>query len=87
MMNQMDQAQMLHWIDMVSFPVVDMGIYLDTHPCDMEALKYYNHYLELRKTALEAYTEKYGPLTMDLAASDSGWTWGDMPSPWEGGNC
>ena len=31
-MTQMNQAQLLHWINMVSFAVVDIAEYLDTHP-------------------------------------------------------
>lgn len=33
-MTQMNQAQLLHWINMVSFAVVDITEYLDTHPID-----------------------------------------------------
>lgn len=87
MMNQMNQAQLLHWIDMVSFAVVDITLYLDSHPKDEEALKYFDHYLELRKTALEAYAQKYGPLTIDSATPESYWLWSAQPLPWEGGGC
>lgn len=87
MMNQMNQQQMLHWIDMVSFAVVDMTLYLDSHPCDEEARNYFKHYLDLRKTALCAYAEKYGPLTVDTADGENGWLWSELPLPWEGGAC
>ena len=87
MVNQMNQQQLLHWLDMVSFAVVDITEYLDTHPQDEEALKYFDHYIELRKAALKAYSEKYGPLTIDMANPDSYWTWSNVPLPWEGGNC
>ena len=87
MVNQMNQQQLLHWLDMVSFAVVDITEYLDTHPKDEEALKYFDHYVELRKAALAAYAEKYGPLTIDTANPDNYWTWSNVPLPWEGGNC
>ncbi len=67
MISQMNQAQLLHWINMVSFAVVDITLYLDTHPKDEEALKYFNHYIDLRRCAMRAYAEKYGPLTIDSA--------------------
>ena len=54
MISQMNQSQLLHWIDMVSFAVVEITEYLDTHPDDEEALKYFNHYADLRRTALRA---------------------------------
>lgn len=87
MIGQMNQAQLLHWIDMVSFAVVDITEYLDTHPCDEEALKYFNHYEDLRRTALRAYSEKYGPLTIDTANPEKQWSWAKQPWPWEGGSC
>lgn len=87
MMNQMNQAQLLHWIDMVSFAVVDITQYLDTHPEDADALKYFDHYSELRRAALRVYAEKYGPLTIDTARPASYWSWSAVALPWEGGNC
>ena len=57
MISQMNQSQLLHWIDMVSFAVVEITEYLDTHPDDEEALKYFNHYADLRRTALRAYAQ------------------------------
>lgn len=87
MLNQMNQAQLLHWIDMVSFAVVDISLYLDSHPQDEEALKYFDHYMDLRRTAMHAYAEKYGPLTIDTANPESYWTWAAQPLPWEGGVC
>ena len=38
-MSQMSQAQLLHFIDMVSFQVIDTQLFLDTHPKDEEAIK------------------------------------------------
>lgn len=87
MMSQMNEAQLLHWIDMVSFAVVDITEYLDTHPKDEEALKYFNHYVDLRKTAMQAYAEKYGPLTIEMVNPDNCWTWATQHLPWEGGAC
>ena len=37
-MTQMNQAQLLHWINMVSFAVVDITEYLDTHLIDAAAI-------------------------------------------------
>ena len=48
MISQMNQSQLLHWIDMVSFAVVEITEYLDTHPDDEEALKYFNHYADFK---------------------------------------
>ncbi len=62
MNQQMSQKQLLQWINMVSFAVNDITLYLDTHPDDEEALNYLKHYKELRKQGLRAYADQYGPL-------------------------
>ena len=87
MINQMNQAQLLHWIDRVSFAVVDITEYLDTQKKKKKAINYFNHYIDLRRSALQAYAQKYGPLTIDSANPDNYWNWSDVPLPWEGGNC
>ena len=63
-MINMNHGQLMHWINVVSFAVVDITEYLDTHPNDEEALKYFNDYAEQRRAALRAYAENYGPLTI-----------------------
>ncbi|MCI5742012.1 MAG: spore coat protein CotJB [Lachnospiraceae bacterium] len=88
MMNQqMSQKQLMQWINMVSFAVNDIILYLDTHPDDEEALNYFNHYKEMRKQALRAYADQYGPLTIDTAQVNNHWCWATQPWPWEGGTC
>lgn len=87
MMNQMNQEQLLRWIDRVSFAMLDMVLYLDTHPEDVEGIKYFNHYMEQRQAAMRAYAESYGPLSLSTAKPVDYWDWSDAPLPWEGGNC
>ena len=71
-MTQMNQAQLLHWINMVSFAVVDITEYLD---------------IEMRRNAMQVYADKFGPLTIDTANPDAYWDWAKQPLPWEGGGC
>lgn len=40
-MNQTDKKKLLRYIQEVSFAIDDVVLYLDTHPYDEEALKYY----------------------------------------------
>lgn len=89
MRRQGNRAQLLNYINEVSFAVVDSSLYLDTHPGDQNALEYFNEYSEKRKAALREYAKHYGPLTIDTAndtESDS-WEWVEQPWPWEGGIC
>ena len=83
----MERQKLLKWIDMVSFAVIDLGQYLDTHPQDGEALDYYNHLSKLRNQAMKDYTSTYGPLLMDSFHPDNRWCWALKPWPWEGGDC
>jgi len=84
---QMNKTQLLHFINVVSFQVVDTQLFLDTHPSDTEALQHFHYYSELRNKALKIYAEKYGPLTIDSTAPNSDWNWVKEPWPWEGGIC
>ena len=56
---QMSQPQLLQFINIVSFQVVDSQLYLDSHPIDEEAMKHFNYYRELRNNALKAYEKMY----------------------------
>lgn len=83
------QMQMLNYLNEVSFAQTDAGLYLDTHPCDQEALAHYQHYTKLREKALEEYTRNFGPMTLNLAGqSCETWDWVQEPWPWNnGGDC
>ena len=83
---QMNKMQLLHFINIVSFQVVDAQLFLDTHPCDAEALQYFHYFLDLRNKALKIYAEKYAPLTIDSTAPNADWDWVKEPWPWEGGS-
>ncbi len=85
---RMNREQLFDWINMISFAVVETALYLDTHPCDTEALKFYNEIVEMRKNAMYEYSMQYEPLTLDLAGNTEGeWKWATSPWPWEGGKC
>ncbi|MDO5336418.1 MAG: spore coat protein CotJB [Eubacteriales bacterium] len=83
--NNAAREQLLKKIHEVSFAVQDIQLYLDTHPCDREALAFFRKMSEERNCALKKYAQMYGPLTIDTAsenASDS-WKWAEQPFPWE----
>ena len=86
---RLSRSQMLQYINEVSFAVNDISLYLDTHPCDQEAMEYYQKHVAMRKEALRDYAKHYGPLTIDTAndADSDSWEWVMQPWPWEGGSC
>ena len=63
-MNQTDKKKLLRYIQEVAFAIDDVVLYLDTHPYDEEALKYYKKYKKLYHEASEEYTQCYGPLDL-----------------------
>ena len=75
----------LHQVDMAGFMLDDIILYLDTHPCDEDALQYYQKAREKYEQAVEAYTAKVGPLFISDIPCGSMNTWVDDPWPWEGG--
>jgi spore coat protein JB len=85
MMQYRNQEQLFLWIEMVGFMLVDLCEYLDTHPCDQEAIDLYHQYHGLYQKALEEYAAQYSPLTLSTAMPDNKWSWGLSKNPWERG--
>lgn len=87
-MNTMNErARLYHNINVISFVIVEMIEYLDTHPTDKEAIEYLNHYIRLKSQAMAEYAQKYGPLSVGTApeSNSNEWLWATQPMPWEGG--
>lgn len=81
----MNQKQLLMYLSQVSFGVTEAVLYLDTHPCDKEAMEYYQKMRKLREEALEKYQREFGPLLNDANDDQCNWVWTETPWPWE--NC
>lgn len=73
----------LNQLRALDFVILELGLYLDTHPYDAEAFSLFQSYVELEKTARAAYVEQYGPLCQTDAAKDGAFTWGNGPWPWQ----
>ena len=46
-----EQEKLLHDIGILGFVVVELSLYLDTHPTDRNALEYFNHYNRMSNQA------------------------------------
>ena len=79
-----NQAKLYRFIHEVGFAMDDVILYLDTHPCDMQAMGYYENYKKLYKQAVDEYTKLYGPLKEENVCSSNYWAWVKTPWPWEG---
>ena len=83
--NTNPQTELLNKIDEYSFAVVDLLLYLDTHPDDCRAKEDFFKYSCARNDAMKEYARMYGPLTMDTIkeSDEEHWKWVYQPWPWE----
>ena len=80
------RGAMLQAVNQAGFAVIEANLYLDTHPCDTEALSYFNPMSQAYQQAKAAYETQFGPLNAGNVPENAYWTWVSDPWPWEGGN-
>lgn len=74
----------LEEIQAVDFVIVELALYLHTHPDDLEAIKQYNEYIKLSKTLKKAFERKYGALTsFGYSYSRYPFDYKGTPWPWQ----
>lgn len=78
-----EKERMLRAVQVCAFALNELGLFLDTHPTDKNALSNYTKFQELMNQAVKAYTEKFGPLTQFDYNGGPTWKWIDNPWPWE----
>ena len=66
----------------LEFVVLELGMYLDTHPGDREAFTLFKQYVAMEKAAKSAYEAKFGPLMKSSAAAGDRFNWLQDPWPW-----
>ena len=76
--NDMKQEEMLCKIKEYKFSIIELGLYLDTHPEDEKALCLHRHYANILKELMDKYQKVYGPLTIDYPCNK--WRW--LEEPW-----
>ena len=87
MNNAVSRETLLSKLTALDFMAVDLGLYLNIHSDDSEAIKEYNNIIEAANIVRMKYEEMYGPLTSfrSYAMDTCNWQWKDNPWPWE--NC
>lgn len=75
--------KLLRAIQMYSFALDEIRIYLDTHPNCKEGLEYFHKYKDMKEAAVKEYNRRFGPLTSEQVNSREKWTWISDPWPWE----
>lgn len=80
-----EQNRMLTDIGIIDFTLVELNLYLDTHPHDKQAMEYFNHYVRIKNQMVKDFSSRYYPLTTDTSTDTRAWQWALAPMPWE--NC
>lgn len=76
--------QLLCSIHAYDFALLEIGMYLDTHPDDTCALKKRQEMQCERAKLVAQYEEKCGPYVVtDTDVAGDCWTWINSPWPWE----
>ena len=76
---QSAQAQLAQ----AGFTVVDLALFLETHPDDPGALSYFSDAKARYQQAKAAYQQQVGPVCVSDVDPASGWGWVETPWPWE----
>lgn len=73
----------LHELQALSFAIVELGMYLDTHSEDEQSLELFRKYVSLYEDGVKRYEAKYGPLKQINAGENGKYNWLESPWPWE----
>ena len=75
--------EMLLEISKLDFCVNDVCLFLDTHPCDREAMRYYQEACCRLQRLKQAFIQRGGALTNRQCANLNQYI--NEPFPWDGG--
>ncbi|WP_079526053.1 MULTISPECIES: spore coat protein CotJB [Halobacillus] len=76
--------QQLEEIQAIDFVLVELNLYLDTHPNDYDAIHQFNEFTRKSMELKARFESKFGPL-MHFGRSfvSYPWNWDDTPWPWQ----
>ena len=78
-----EREDLILQIDENRFATIELGLYLDLYPNDINALNKYNSYLKKEKELITIYESKYGPMKLSSPVQTNTWLWNNSPWPWE----
>ncbi len=80
-----NRNEMLKQLSALDFMLVDLNLYLNTHPNDQQALARFNAILSQAQMLRRTYEGMYGPLTVAYtsAVNEQQWQWICPPWPWQ----
>jgi spore coat protein JB len=78
-----DKEKLKHEIMALDFALIDLKLYLNTHPDCKKSIELYNSIVDKRKVLFDTYQSLYGPLIAEMySGSEGSWDWVDNPWPW-----
>lgn len=79
-----EQEALLFQIMQYKFALIELNLYLDNHPNDIEMINLFNQYQNIEKQICDKYESMYEPLTLNSNyLNKNTWTWNNSPWPWE----
>lgn len=76
--SRMNREEMMKQIKCYQFAIIELALYLDTHPDDNKALCLHKKYSREWKDLTDKYQKVYGPLTINFPCNK--WRW--LEEPW-----
>ena len=86
MPSNISKCELMEQIAKCEFILVDINLFLDTHPDNERAIADYNGYSEQLAAMKKLYTEHFGPIENfggSMNRSKTNWLWNEMPFPWQ----
>lgn len=83
MVNTKEKNTPLAELQALGFAITELGLYLDTHRKDKEALALFEKYAKLYDEGVKEYERRCGPLQLKRAGGTDQFNWTKDPWPWE----
>ncbi len=78
-----EKEKLLKQIKAYTFAAIEWNLFLDTHPCDKEAIAMFHKMTEKAKELRKEFMTKYGPLEASESLNLECWDWVEEPWPWD----
>jgi spore coat protein JB len=76
--------RLLGELQAADFVLVELSLYLNTHPEDLQAIQQFNQFAQRRQLLAAQYEKEYGPLLQyGHSFSRYPFDWPDTPWPWQ----
>jgi spore coat protein JB len=77
-----NRERMLREVMAADFTLIDLNLYLNTHPDDCRTVQLYNSCAQRARLIRENYERLYGPLSLFATCIKCPWQWIENPWPW-----